>query len=244
MTKSGGCQVCIDQVDFSYDGRLILEQASADLAPGDFVGVIGPNGGGKTTLLKLVAGLLQPTGGSVTVSPPAKRQLRGTTAYVPQRLEFDKDFPITALEVVLGGCLSWAPSFVRYSTKQKLAALEALERVDMASAAHESFGHLSGGQAQRVLIARALVAEPALLLLDEPTANVDSQAEQQIYELICALKGSMTIMMVTHHLPMLIDSVDSVITVQRKLGRMSPEQVCDHYGLGLYHHHPMREESP
>ncbi len=231
-----GSAIALRSVDFRYSSTMILRNVSLDISPGEFVALIGPNGWGKTTLLKIMAGLLQPSCGTISREPRS-----GSIGYVPQRLDFDPEFPITALEVVLGGTPSASSFFFNVRTRQREAAMAALRRVGMQDQARMSFGELSGGQAQRVLIARALAGDPELLLLDEPTANVDVEAERQIYNLIFELKRSMTICMVTHHLPLLINHVDRVIAVQHGVTPMSPEQVCEHYGVGLYHR-PMREE--
>jgi zinc transport system ATP-binding protein len=150
-------------------------------------------------------------------------------------LRFDKQFPISVMELVLQGRLSRLPWYGFYSTQDKKAAEEALERVGMAHLADRPFGSLSGGQAQRVLIARALASAPRLLLLDEPTASVDARAEAEIYSILRGLQGEITILMVTHNLQAAIELVDSVICIQQTAQMLDPKQVCEHYAMGLYH---------
>lgn len=227
--------VSLEKVFFSYHESLVVKDISFGIQPGEFVGIIGPNGGGKTTLLKLIMGFLKPTSGSITIFGKSPQLAGQPIGYVPQSLRFDKQFPISVLELVLGGRLSHLPWYGQYSATDKRAAMQALERVGMADFAHRSFGNLSGGQAQRSLIARALASEPRLLVLDEPTASVDNQAEAEIYSILKSLQGDITILMVTHNLQAAIELVDKVICVQQTAATLNPQQVCEHFALGLYH---------
>lgn len=226
-----------DHVYFSYPNIQVLANVSFQVFKGQFIGIIGPNGGGKTTLLKLILGFLKPTRGSIKIfgESPGSRSQAQRVAYVPQSVRFDREFPISVLEVVLSGLLFNLPWYGRFQAKDKQIAYEALEQVNLREMADASFGTLSGGQAQRVLIARALVSHPKLLLLDEPTASVDSQAGADIYAILQALKGKMTIMMVTHNLQAAIDQVQDVICVQQNVFTLKPEEVCEHFAVGLYH---------
>lgn len=221
--------VRVENLSFAYDKLPILQDISLSIDSGEFVGIIGPNGGGKTTLLKLIMGLLEPDSGQVTLEPGTE------IGYVPQRLPFDRHFPISVLELVLGGLLSTTPWFGGFGRKSKERALHALDHVDLIDQAHSHCGSLSGGQLQRALIARAIVSHPQLLLLDEPTANIDSQAEEHLWQLLSEFKGKMAIGIVTHDLNVAIHQVDRVLCVQRTLLPLKPEQVCEHFALGLYH---------
>jgi zinc transport system ATP-binding protein len=228
--------VQVEQLSFSYQDSLVLSNVSLEVYPGEFIGIIGPNGGGKTTLLKLIMGFLRPTKGKIRVfGEPPKSGMQTCMAYVPQFMRFDRQFPISVLEVVLSGLLSHLPWYGIFPKKERQKALDVLEQVGLVSFAHHSFGTLSGGQAQRVLIARALVSQPQLLLLDEPTASVDSQAEADIYALLNELKGKMTILMVTHNLRAAIDQVQRLFCVQGSALSLKPEEVCEHFAIGLYH---------
>lgn len=227
-----------DQVSFSYQSTPVLRQLSFQVYPGEFIGIIGPNGGGKTTLLKLILGFLKPTRGTVhvfgkTTDGQATQPLR--LAYVPQSVRFDRDFPISVEEVVLSGLLSRLTWYGRFRSSERKAARQALEKTGLVHLSDHPFGTLSGGQAQRVLIARALVSNPQVLLLDEPTASVDSQAEADIYAILQLLKGTMTILMVTHDLRAAIDQVGRVLCVQGGVISLKPEEVCKHFAFGLYH---------
>lgn len=227
--------VKVDNLSFAYQDSPVLQNATFHIASGEFVGVIGPNGGGKTTLLKLLMGFLKPTSGTIELFDQPPAYARQHLAYVPQSMQFDRQFPISVFDVVLLGRLSQLPWYGRYHKKDKNAALEALEKVDMLRFKDHPFGTLSGGQAQRVLIARALVSHPDLLLLDEPTASVDIQAEAEIYTLLSGLAGTMTILMVTHDLKAAIDYVQKVICVQHSIVVLRPQDVCEHFAIGLYH---------
>ncbi len=227
--------ISLKNVCFAYQDDQVIKDVSFDIAPGEFVGIIGPNGGGKTTLLKLLMGFLKPSTGNISIFGSAPTIARQPIAYVPQSVRFDKQFPISVLELVMGGRLSHLPWYGMFSREDKQAALSALERVGLLEFQHRSFGNLSGGQAQRALIARALASNPRLLLLDEPTASVDNQAEADIYNILKGLRGVMTIVMVTHNLQAAIELVEKVVCVQQSATVLKPQQVCEHFALGLYH---------
>lgn len=224
-----------EHVSFAYDAHPILRDVSFEIKDKEFIGLIGPNGGGKTTLLKLIMGFLKPSVGTVEVLGKSPELAHNPIAYVPQTLRFDRLFPISVMELVLQGRLSRLPWYGVYSAEDHKKALEALEMVGMLSFKDSPFGNLSGGQAQRALIARALVSEPKLLLLDEPTASVDNQAENDIHNILRELQGSITIIMVTHDLKATIDLVERVLCVQGNVISLEPQEVCKHFAFGLYH---------
>jgi zinc transport system ATP-binding protein len=227
-----------DQVSFSYQSTPVLNAVSFQVYPGEFIGMIGPNGGGKTTLLKLILGFLKPSKGTIRVfgrTPATQSKQPTRLAYVPQSIRFDRDFPISVEEVVLSGLISHLPWYGRFRATDRKTAERALKKTGLDHLAKCPFGTLSGGQAQRVLIARALVSQPELLLLDEPTASVDSRAEADIYAILNQLKGQMTILMVTHDLRAAIDQVERVLCVQGGVISLKPEEVCKHFAFGLYH---------
>jgi len=222
-------------MSFAYDDSLILDKVNVEIFLGECIGVFGPNGGGKTTFLKLVAGLLAPKKGKIV------RHNCKKIGYVPQFSKFDKQFPITVLDLVLMGCLSDVSFFGILPKEAKKRAQKALERVDLLDKQNEPFGTLSGGQAQRALIARAIVNDPDLLLLDEPTASVDVKSQKGIYDLLSSLKNqNMTILMVSHDLQAILERVDRVLCVHYHISSLDPPQVCKHFALGLYHTPIMR----
>ncbi len=224
-------------VSFGYHSIPILKNVSFSVYPGEFVGLIGPNGGGKTTLLKLLLGFLKPYQGTIQIANQTidgKVLPGGHIAYVPQTIRFDRDFPISVIEVVLSGVLSKLPWNGWFRSSEKEAARQALNNVGLSHLESASFGTLSGGQAQRVLIARALVSNPKILLLDEPTASVDSKAEEEIYAILNHLKGALTMLMVTHDLNAVISHVEKVFCVQGRVYPLETKDICEHYALGLF----------
>jgi zinc transport system ATP-binding protein len=227
--------VTFDNVSFAYQQYPVLEHVTFSIQAGEAIGVIGPNGGGKTTLLRLMMGLLAPTSGRINLfgSPPHLSTQR--ISYVPQVAHLDKQFPISVFELVLSGKLSKLPWYGKYSKEEYAIADEMIAKVGLSDLRNRAFGSLSGGQAQRALIARALVAEPQLLLLDEPTASVDAQAEEHIYTLLRNLRGTIATVMVTHDLQAAIEQVDRVLCVQHSVVDLQPSDVCQHFAVGLYH---------
>jgi zinc transport system ATP-binding protein len=227
---------------FSYEDTKILNNVSFQIQQGEFIGIFGPNGGGKTTLLKLILGFLHPSHGELFVFGQPPEKARNLMAYVPQKLKFDPQFPISVIEIVQMGLLKELNFWGRFTKQTKEKALNALKEVGLEDKAYRSFGTLSGGEAQRVLIARALVSNPKLLLLDEPTASVDASGEKEIYKILHKLKHKMTILMVTHHLSGAIEQVERVLCVQRGILWLSKEEVCGHFAIGLYHP-PIKQEN-
>lgn len=225
-------------VSFSYGHSPILHDVSFQIGNREFVGIIGPNGGGKTTLLRLILGFITPSYGQIAVfghSPHIRSPHPIRVAYVPQSLRIDRAFPISVQEVVLGGLLSHLPWHGRLSAHHRYLSHHALCQVGLSHLAHMPFGTLSGGQAQRVLIARALVSNPLLLLLDEPTASLDQQAEADIYSILRELKSHMTIVMVTHDLGAAMAHAERFLCVKGGVTPLKPDDICPHVALGLYH---------
>lgn len=207
--------VDLRQVWVYTDGTPLLEDVTLSVKEKDFLSIIGPNGAGKTTLLKVIAGLITPTKGTVTVFGMAPQQKRMSLGYLPQAVTFDIDFPITVFDVVLMG--RYTKLFRRYSSTDKKYALNALKTVDMDTFYDRKIGTLSGGELQRVLLARALAREPDLLLLDEPTASIDPEMRKSFYELLVMLKEDMAIILVTHDITAVSAYVDTVACLNRKL---------------------------
>ncbi len=200
-----------------YGGEPVIEDIGLDVAPGDFIGILGPNGGGKTTLLRVLLGLLPPTCGQVRLWGKPPRAGRHRVGYVPQELAFDRAFPIRVEDVVLMGRLGRRGLGRPYSRDDRIRAERALEALDARDLRRESFGALSGGQRQRVLLARALAAEPELLLLDEPTASVDPRARTTIYEHLKALCDPVAIIIMTHDVGVISAYVKTVGCLNRTL---------------------------
>jgi zinc transport system ATP-binding protein len=209
--------VKLEDVWVHYDGEPALEGINLAINQEDFLGVIGPNGGGKTTLLKVILGLIRPGQGKVTVLGGTPERGRKLVGYVPQYSLFDRDFPVSVWDVVLMGRLGQAKLFRRYSEEDKKTARHALETVEMLDFKDRQIGELSGGEQQRVFIARALVVEPKLLLLDEPTASVDAPMQTGFYELLQRLKQRMAIVLVTHDISAVSIYVDEIACLNRRL---------------------------
>ena len=202
-------------LSFAYDERPVLERVSLRIEAGDFVSIIGPNGGGKTTILKLALGLLSPDAGEIRVlgrSPVAARQRIG---YMPQHVQLDASFPVTAIDVVLMGRLRHAFPIGAFRREDRAATDQALADVRIADLRKRPFFALSGGQRQRVLIARALACDPELLLLDEPTASLDPRVQDELYDLLRELNRRMTVVLVSHDVATVSRHVRTVVCVNR-----------------------------
>lgn len=208
--------VSAENLSFSYDTKhLVLENAAFDIHQGDFAAIIGPNGGGKTTLLRLILGLVEPSQGSVRVFGTTPKLARRRIGYMPQYPRFDPDFPVTVLDVVLMGRLGHAPAVGPYRGSDKEVARSALGEVSCADLAGRPFAALSSGQRQRVLIARALACKPELLLLDEPTSNLDPSVQDDVQELLHELNRRMTMIVVSHDVAFVSKYVSRVVCVNR-----------------------------
>ncbi len=226
--------LCKD-LSFSYQESPILENVDMTIQKGEFLALVGPNGGGKTTFLKLLLGLLQPSKGTISLFGKPPKQFYPRLAYVPQSLRFDKQFPITVYELVMMGAL-WRHSWLRgYAKQDKERAEELIHALNLCSLARRPIHALSGGQLQRALIARALLSDPEILMLDEPTSNIDSQSEAILKRLLEEMAGSRTLLMVTHELQSLSQSIDRVLYVHGSITSLQPHEVCSHYQMGLYH---------
>ncbi len=199
-----------------YDGIPVLEDVSITVYQHDFLGIIGPNGGGKTTLLRVMLGLVKPSRGEVRVFGGDPEHNRRYIGYVPQYNLIDINFPISVRDVVLTGRAGQA-LFRRYTDHDKELAYNALKAVDMLPFENRQIGELSGGQRQRVFIARALAAGPKVLLLDEPAAGIDARMQTEFYELLEKLKEKMAIVIVSHDITAISVYVDTIACVNRKL---------------------------
>lgn len=209
--------ITLENVSYSYNGIFALEDISLDIFEKDFIGIIGPNGGGKTTLLKLILGFLKPRTGSITVMGENPVSAREYIGYVPQYGNIDTSIPITVEEVVAMGAHRFRDLFPRLKSSQRKIAEEMMILTGIADLAGKPFGSLSGGQRQRCLIARALASKPQILLLDEPTANVDSTMEQDIYDLFRDLNDHTTILLVSHDVGFISSYVNRVACINQKI---------------------------
>jgi zinc transport system ATP-binding protein len=230
--------VSLRDVSFSYGNVPVLEAVNFTVGQRESVCIVGPNGGGKTTLVKLILGLLTPDAGEIRVLGRAPWQARLNVGYMPQHVLYDPQFPVTAMDIVLMGRLGrrgLAGFFGWPKREDRQAALEALDYVAMAEFCRRPFALLSGGQRQRVLVARALCSRPDLLLLDEPTSNIDTLVEARLWDLLSELNRRMTIIMVTHDLGFVANLVGKVICVNRRVAvhptaEVTGEVISEIYG--------------
>jgi len=231
----------IQNVSFSYSHSQVLEDISFTVEEEEFFGIIGPNAGGKSTLLKLIMGLYKPNSGTLKVFGKDPEKVRGRIGYVPQHPGFKRDFPITVNEVVLLGQLGMTMS----SKQSGIHFKSAMNAVSLDDIANKQISTLSGGQLQRVLIGRALACAPEILILDEPTANIDIPTEENIFGLLKKYNEHMTIIVVSHDIAFISGYVDRVACLNQRLvchrtEDISGKTIEDLYGASMRmidHHH-------
>ncbi len=237
----------LKDVSFSYNGTAVLEDINLVVEEKEYIAVIGPNGGGKTTLLKLILGLLNPQKGEIKVFNQPPNKVYGKIGYVPQHINFKYGFPVSVLDVVLMGITPKFRLKFSYSKKEKEKAYESLDYVGMKNFVNNKIAELSGGQAQRVFLARALVSNPELLILDEPTSSIDPHGTFCFYTFLEELSRKITIMVVSHNLSLVASNIDSIACVNKNLiytknSELTPEMMSLMYGthdehscsVGLY----------
>ena len=209
--------ITLSKISAGYQSTLAIEDINLVINELDFIGLIGPNGGGKTTLIKVLLGLIKPQSGEITIFDRPVNEGRKYIGYVPQLLEFDREFPIRVEEVVRMGRLGKRRLLQPYNAKDKEIVTRSLAQVGLLELRSRPIGQLSGGERQRVYLARALASEPQILLLDEPTANVDTRVQNSIYELLKQLNEFMTIILVSHDLSAISTYVKTVGCLNRRL---------------------------
>ncbi|MBA1146289.1 ABC transporter ATP-binding protein [Ectothiorhodospiraceae bacterium WFHF3C12] len=222
-------------VTAGYESVPVIEDVSLEMPSGEFLGLVGPNGGGKSTLLRVVLGLLEPWAGEVSVLGRTPTRARRDIGYVPQYAMFSRRFPISVRDVVRTGRLGRTRPVFGYRRRDKAVVDWALSTVGVEGLAERPIGTLSGGQFQRALIARALACEPKLLILDEPTANVDPGAESHLFDLLAELNREMGIVVVSHDVGFISGYVHRVACLNRTLvchttAALTPEVIESLYG--------------
>lgn len=243
--------ISLRDVSFAYGDTLVLEDINLDIREYDFLGIIGPNGSGKTTLLKLILGLLKPDSGTIRIRGQLPVRARGHIGYVPQFANFDPDFPAKVLEAVMLGLLRESPPFGPFRKQQRVKARNALAKVNATELEDRRVGELSGGELQRVLVARALAGEPEVLLLDEPTASIDYKAEENFFDLLRRLNTEVTIAMVSHDIGFIASQVNRVACLNRRLVCHPTEEISSEILASVYetpvdliaHQHRMHNNS-
>ena len=207
----------VQDVSFSFNGTIVLKDVNLTIRSGDFLAMIGPNGGGKTTLIKLILGLLNPDRGYIRIFGRPPKQAVSRIGYVPQDIHVNRGFPIAAQDVVLMGRMRSGPPWRRISPEERKIIEKALKGVSMWEYRSRRMDQLSGGQRQRVFVARAMVSEPEILLLDEPMSNVDAHGQADFYDLLLDLNKTVTIVVVSHDLMILSSHARSVACISRHL---------------------------
>ncbi len=223
-------------VDFAYGDRpQVLANVHLEITERDFVSVIGPNGGGKTTLIKLFLGLLRPTAGDIRVLGTTPQKARTQIGYMPQHATLDPGFPVSVGDVVLMGRLGHQRWWGSYSADDRAIAADSLDRAGLASLQRAPFASLSGGQRQRALLARALTCRPRLLLLDEPEAGLDLKVEHEFFDLLTELNRDITVVIVSHDIGFVSSYVRTVVCVNHRVEvhpttEMNGRRVSEVYG--------------
>jgi len=225
----------IKNLSFSYEKQTILEDINLTVEEKDFLAIIGPNGGGKSTLLKLILGINPVKKGSIKTFGEKPKKNLSKIGYVPQNTNVNTDFPIKVIEVVLMGHIGTKRPLFGYAQEEKMCALGALAQVGMEKFAEQKIGSLSGGQRQRVMIARALCAHPQILILDEPTASIDIEGQKQIYKLLEDLNQHITIIVVSHDISVIMKYANKIAHINKHLTHHHAsketglQHECDHY---------------
>jgi len=195
-----------------YDNNIILDSVNMKIHDNDFIGVIGPNGGGKTTLIKVILGIIKPMKGEIIFKNNKTKNLIG---YLPQYNIFDKAFPISILEVVMSGLMSNKKLYQRYTAKDKALAMNLLNIVGLENYSNYKISEISGGQMQRALLCRAVISNPKILILDEPVTYVDNTFEKEMYGLLKEWNKDMSIIMVSHDIGIISSHVKTIACVNR-----------------------------
>ncbi|NOZ54309.1 MAG: ABC transporter ATP-binding protein [Gammaproteobacteria bacterium] len=236
---TGNAIIAIDEVSFSYNGPAVLDKVNLFVRQGEFLGLVGPNGGGKSTLLKIILGLLSPAKGEIFVLGKPPKKGRAVIGYVPQYAAFERNFPITVEETVLLGRVGKTRMLWRYCVDDHHSVNVALQKCEINNLRHRRLNTLSGGQFQRVLIARALVSDPEILILDEPTANIDLRVEENIFDLLKKLNVHSTIIVVSHDIGFISEYVTRVACLNRTLvchetAAISGKSIEELYGVSVH----------
>jgi len=207
----------IENLSFSYEKQTVLEDINLTVEERDFLAIIGPNGGGKSTLLKLILGIKSAKKGNIKTFGKKPKKNLSKIGYVPQNTNVNINFPIKVIEVVMMGHIGTKRPLFGYAKEEKMCAMGVLEQVGMERFANEKIGSLSGGQRQRVMIARALCAHPQILILDEPTASIDIDGQKQIYKLLKDLNRYITIIVVSHDISVIMQYANKVVHINKRL---------------------------
>ena len=203
----------LKSITAGYDEKIVLKEVDLTIKENDFIGIIGPNGGGKTTLLKVILGIIKPISGEILTDGNGGCII----GYLPQINQIDKKFPISVRDVVLSGLMSHKKMFGRYSSENRKRADELMSQMGIEHLKNKNIGELSGGQLQRVFLCRAIISDPQLLILDEPDTYVDSNFEGELYEILDQLNKRMAIVVVSHDVGTICSHVKTIACVNQTL---------------------------
>ena len=211
----------IKNLSAGYDGRTVLRDVNLTVYDRDFLGIIGPNGGGKTTLIKCILGLLKPTAGEIAYhtanSRPSSSSSQVTMGYLPQYNSIDRKFPITVEEVILSGLSSKKSLVSRFTAEHKEKARQVIARMGLEGLEERAIGALSGGQLQRALLGRAIISDPQVVILDEPSTYIDKRFEARLYQLLAEINKDCAIILVSHDIGTVLQQVKSIACVNETL---------------------------
>lgn len=210
--------VSLRDVTVAYDDSVVLQNVNLEIADDDFIGIIGPNGGGKTTLVNAIVGVL-PYSGSIELSPALFNGTKRLIGYMPQQTKFDRAFPISVCEVVMSGLQAERGFRSRYTDNDRKRTYELLDMAGLSAVANNQISEISGGQMQRALLCRAIIMEPKLLILDEPANFVDNRFENELYTMLKHLNERMAIVMVSHDIGTITSVVKEIVCVNRTVHR-------------------------
>lgn len=213
-TETVNTMIEIKNLYAGYDGRIVLRDVNLTVCERDFLGIIGPNGGGKTTLIKCILGLLKPVSGEILYNGG---RLPPTIGYLPQYSSIDRKFPITVEEVVLSGLSSKKPLVSRFNALHREKARNVMARMGLEGMEKRAIGALSGGQLQRALLGRAIISDPQVVILDEPSTYIDKRFEARLYELLAEINKECAIILVSHDIGTVLQQVKSIACVNETL---------------------------
>ena len=225
----------IQNLSFHYDHSPIFKNCNLQIKKNHTYLFIGPNGGGKSTLLNLILSHIEPKSGTITINNAPAKDFRDKIGFVPQNFSFDPLFPINILEFVLMGSLSKLNFFGHYKKKERQKALALLAKMGIESLAYQSIAQVSGGQRQRALLARALMNDPQILIFDEATSHLDPTATEFIWDFLHKQSNKKTILIVSHDIPKSIDMIDQAICINHDIDIIEKEKICEHFSMGVYH---------
>lgn len=209
--------IVLNGISAAYGNRVVLHDVDLTVYQNDFLGIIGPNGGGKTTLIKVILGLMKPVKGEISFYNKGKAVESLTMGYLPQYNSIDKKFPISVEEVILSGLSSRKPLIGRFTKEHKEKVKEVISRMGLEGLADRTIGQLSGGQMQRALLGRAIVSDPQVVILDEPSTYIDKQFEARLYELLAEINKDCAIILVSHDVGTVLQNVKSIACVNESL---------------------------